>query len=385
MSNSIRKNFQKFNTVILMTLLLCFSINSSAGNKEVLLKKITVKKNPVLPEEAYGKVISFNFFRKSWGSNKNSLDNAKLKNCLTKGIEKYNCVVNNGLKKADAETFISIDNDRWANQDENYTHGLRISRIHDIGTFNYPGTKTWSFLHALYTPKDLSDLAEGPSVRPYAGWMAIEKSTSQKTVANNDFSKWEKNSWSLGVVGPITQGEKIQGEFHRFLNIDKFDGWSKQLPNELTLQFNNDRRFLKKVSPYVDIITGTRWSIGTIRLSARATRGIRVGKNMPDDGGWTKTNEGTVFVFGPHRGSYTPYIFIEAGADLVVRDLFLDGTLFSSSRSVNKKFATGDLLMGVSWGTARTRWALTRIEKTKTFEHQPDAPGYLSLTAAWNF
>ena len=123
-----------------------------------------------------------------------------------------------------------------------------------------------------------------PGERPYVGWLGLGFSVHAR-----DHRTLNSVEISLGTVGPHAFAEDTQDYIHDIRDLDKFQGWDSQMPNEPTLNivFNQKRRWhlLEDASLPMNLeIDGfheTGVSLGNFLTDIHVGGLIRIGWNLP--------------------------------------------------------------------------------------------------------
>jgi hypothetical protein len=177
----------------------------------------------------------------------------------------------------------------------------------------------------------------------------------------------------VGVTGPASLAAETQTGFHSLLNhiagrtVARLPvGWEHQLPSEPAFQFSALREQPLLWNRYVDATWSAGAMLGTVFVNASLGATVRVGvlsrpfglaPIMPSvlqaldtqraaEGQSVQARRQPV----PQERFWEAYLFARAQGRWVVRNLFLDGTLFRQSISVRKTPFVGDSEFG---GAAR--------------------------------
>ena len=320
-----------------------------------------------------------------------------------------------------------LDNDLFAGTDQNYTNGARLSYITEgrpvieipfvqdnlhrfsadsdglsllqrIWGFDDPSKVQYSYGFALsqmmYTPIDPDTPTAPPGERPYAGWTGIGLSLHAR-----DEHALNSVEISLGVVGPHAQAQETQDFVHDVRNIDKFEGWDSQIPNEVTLNlhFEQKRRWtdLRKVKlPFdleIDGFHETGYSLGTYLTEAHLGFLMRLGWNLPiefSDARLTPiahtqklyTNETS------NAQSWSLYLIGGARATGVLHDITLDGPVFRDfDTGVEREPWIGEAYAGFGLRYADWEFNYVHTYRTKQFKSQNDNQPFGSIAIRKRF
>ena len=259
---------------------------------------------------------------------------------------------------------ITLDNDFlnfWEppreRADHNYTHGLRLTwdlvRVPDFARRlvcrSAPCGTTLEIGQEIYTStQDWFWHIEGE--RPHAGWLY-----GRADVRGGDRGTLRRLGFTVGVTGPLSLGEAAHTAVHEtFANFRPRAGWVDQLPTEVAFAAlaSHSWRLAPSGAParFVDVVPTVSGTLGTLRTSAAA--GVRIRAGAPLAHPWLADVGSRV----------APYTFAGLRAEAVVRDMFLDGTLFSDSPRTDHRpvFAEADAGIGVRMGRATLEFRVVR-------------------------
>ena len=242
---------------------------------------------------------------------------------------------------------LSVDNDGlvfWESTrkrtDWYYTHGMKVEAT---GNWALPGAELLSpddptvcapdpgpdpcilsritFGQAIYTPKML--FSDDPLIedRPYVGWLFVDASTALAS---------QEGASSLGVQVGITGGPSLASPLHRWFHtsLGKHEpmGWKHQIPFEVAFSVTYEARRFLSILPVswpgsLQIEPRGSVSIGTLRTGAMAGISIRAGWNAPSSIDWWGARPGKAYLL----------LALGSEGEVVVRDLFLDGSTWGRS------------------------------------------------------
>jgi len=223
-------------------------------------------------------------------------------------------------KTQDRWTFnIYFENDLFAETDQNYTNGVRLSWISpDLSDYiedpALPGwlrsvNKRLSFFHdsskdlqrnlvfsigqTLYTPEDVEATEVVKEDRPYAAWLF-----SRFAYQSKDEQQLDTLELNIGMIGPAALGEEAQDAVHDLRGFDKFNGWDNQLENELgVLLLYEHRHKLINHTPRdgrfgYDLIGHAGVALGNVGTYLNAGGELRWGWLIPNDFGSSAVRPG---------------------------------------------------------------------------------------------
>lgn len=325
----------------------------------------------------------------------------------------------NEPRKDTSWTFrFTLENDLFANTDENYTNGIKLSWISPDLSPEYHANELpeWSTAaiklmpgsdqlgiqrniglsigQKIFTPQDIASTQLITDDRPYAGWLYLGASYYNKTEKHLDTFAVQ-----LGVVGPAALGEEAQNSVHRFRGLQEANGWDNQLQNEPGIVLLAERKWRvfrftdAETHLGMDVISHLGASLGNVLTYANTGAEFRFGWNIPTDFGTSLIRPGgdvnspsntkdTRFSTTNHYGFY---VFAAYSGRVVLRDIFLDGNTFASSHSVNKEYLVGDLIIGASVLLRDFKLSYAQVFRSKEFEGQGGGSSFGSISISYSF
>jgi lipid A 3-O-deacylase len=274
--------------------------------------------------------------------------------------------------------------------DEEYTSGVR-------GTLTYFGAASWerwlhpdvkrcektdspcaaheySFGQDIYTGKLVpGDTTHIPGTRPNAGWLYVQESSRVATA-----DRLDETSITLGVTGPPALGEQMQNLFHSFApEFNRPTNWTVQIPFEPGVNVAFDRTLRVLALPPSEGLGGDiephfGASIGNILTEARAGLRIRAGLNVQHP--WQRvaiSNDAVITFFGDVTGH------------AILRNEFLDGTLFSGGPHVPRRPLIADYSAGFSVRVQRLTLSYSLDQITSEYTTRATGHAWSRLQAEW--
>lgn len=320
-----------------------------------------------------------------------------------------------------------LDNDLFSGTDSNYTNGARVSYITEgkpvinipfvqrklkffSGTDDSAGwmQKFWGFkrqreieysygfalTQMMFTPETLEAPAPPPGERPYAGWLGVGISLHAR-----DSNALNSVEISIGVVGPDSRAQESQDIIHDIWQIDKFQGWDSQIPNEFTLNvtFNQKRRWdlledadLPK-GLEIDGFHETGYALGNYLTAAHLGATIRVGWNLPvefsDPRLTLSAHTQKLYSNGnKNENDWSVYALFGARITGIYHDITLDGPVFKNyDTGVDKEHLVGEVYAG--FGVRRHDWEFGYVHtyRSKEFKTQNDPQAFGSVAIRKRF
>ena len=294
---------------------------------------------------------------------------------------------------------VAADNDAfnfwlppWDRPDREYTSGAR-------GTLEYAGRPGWpvwprlsrdasrvsshsfSIGQAIYTgvrepnifarPNDWQDDGQH-RVRPNAGWLYVEAAERDSTArATTELAV------AVGVVGPPALAEQMQRFFHSLgPEFQRPVDWTRQLPFEPGFV----ARYLRTstVGTFGD---ANRWrgafttelggSAGTILTALSAGAGVAT----------------DVALGGAPASATAPHLAFTAGfsGQFVLRDEFLDGTIFRTSDRVDKQPIVTEARFALTFRWRQLGVTYRATHSGRQYDGQGPAASWGTIQTEWRF
>lgn len=309
---------------------------------------------------------------------------------------------------------LRVDNDLFASRDQDYTSGVQLGLV-SPNLLDYttdpclPRLARWlnqglDFLgpegadqknmvlrieQRIYTPTDWtrSDLIEDD--RPYAGTlMAIAGYNARKG------DTLHTTLLGVGILGPSAHAETTQDAIHGITGSDKFSGWDNQLGDELLFGIRHERSYRHGMHEFGagglqgDAISHWGGALGNAMTRVNGGFELRLGRNLPNDFGSSPVRpagDNTAPTPGPRRSSLAWHVFLAVDTYWSIHDPSLDGNLFRSSHSVDKRPVVAESALGFSLTKGAWKLAFARYFRTREFGGQRGRPQFGSMTVSGTF
>jgi hypothetical protein len=304
---------------------------------------------------------------------------------------------------ADSWTFTFLfENDLFGDTDEQYTNGIQVSAISpDLHTFRDrlpERAAQWvDRLHVfdspesgrrrnvallagqkIFTPQDIARADLVTDDRPYAGWLYAGAAFHSK-----DDRVLDTMEVQIGLIGPAALGEEAQDLVHDIRGLAKARGWNHQIDTEPGIALIYERKWRAWRERLVaqvefDLVTHMGAVLGNVFVYGNAGAEARLGWRLPTDFGTSLIRPGGESNaptsahdarFAPRSG-FSFHGYAALTGRLVGRDIFLDGSTFADSHSVDRKIAVADLLAGVALTWDRWKIAYAQVFRTREFDGQ---------------
>jgi len=301
---------------------------------------------------------------------------------------------------------LQFSNDIFGGSDRHFTHGTRFSALSPDGIvpdfiedaakalplFPEDGNLrvTYSLGQEMFTPERIEERELIEDDRPYAGWTYLGVG-----LVSENGDQLDNLELNVGMIGPASQADNTQIEYHKLINVQVPEGWENQLKNEpgVVLYYERKWRNLWGVTlsdlPVLDelaldLTPHLGGALGNVYTYGAGGVTLRLGEDLPDDYGPPRLRPAL-----PGSDYFRPddwfgwYFFAGVEGRAVLRNIFLDGNTFQDSHSVDKYPLVADLQAGLAIMLGeRVRIAYTHLWRSKEFREQdaPDQFGTLSLS-----
>ena len=301
----------------------------------------------------------------------------------------------------------TLENDIFADSDQDYTNGVRLSYISQkddlqlVGRWARDeltpliGEADWYMIYALgqnmFTPSDIEDPNPPDNERPYAGFLY----GSVGVVADTG-SKLHTFALDLGVVGPASLAEPTQKLVHEIGNFAKPVGWDQQLENEpaFRLIYEHKQRALVDIAaplPFfqlqADVLPHATFALGTVDTSAALGLTVRLGEELADDYGPPRVRPavGGPGLFSDGGDMVSWYVFAGVEGRAVGRNLFLEGNTFDQRDGVTVHHFVADAQLGAALRIGSVELAYTHVLRTEEYAAQDGPAEFGSINIRTNF
>jgi len=303
------------------------------------------------------------------------------------------------VKSAQNAFSTRFENDYFAGTDENYTNGISMAftqagngllgGVWDLfGETTGSRSATNELTQLMFTPTDLSRSDPDPKDYPYAGLLYLGFTTHLERESSLHSLKL-----IVGVVGPDSFAEDVQRFTHRELNSTLAQGWAYQIKNEPIVNLVYEYRYKYAINPAdaavgIELIPMGGAFLGNYLIQGETDIQCRIGYHLPDDFGTTVLRGSGYLPFPQadkaHHG-WGIYAFAGGGANLVARNIVLDGNSFAKSRSVDKRIFLPQAEYGASLWTRRFQTTFSYVMWGKEFYGQQTREDYGSVLFSFFF
>jgi hypothetical protein len=308
--------------------------------------------------------------------------------------------------QGDQFTFIVyLDNDGGVvkpnnDTDRYYTNGLKLTASHQpawgqrladritsvipLGDGITQSAVGYVVAQEIYTPAHVERKAFQPLDRPYAGW--LYGGIFLQRQAGEVFDHFELN---IGVVGPSSAAEDAQNWIHELFGTEDAEGWSHQLPDELGVDFiyrrkwritlvNGDGSSLK-----AQLIPQAGITVGNVNRYIEGGATLRIGCHLPDDFGPGRLHDVASTTVRQDQQEFNGYLFVGAGGRYVEHNMFLEGSNYTDSHSVDEESWVGQAMLGVVINWRSFAVSYSQVFVTREFAGQNGTHSYGSILVSF--
>jgi hypothetical protein len=309
---------------------------------------------------------------------------------------------------SDGTLTLTVENDVFTGSDNNYTNGIGVTWVSGavnadddgfvgrwtrfwsflpfIADDGYTTQASWSLVQEMNTPDDIRDPNPSADDQPYSGILYVDNTLYARK--GNWTHAWQLK---LGVVGPASQADDVQREFHKLIGADKPQGWDKQLPNEPVVNLTYTVAHLVasgRAGPSAEwrVVPVATVGIGNYFTGAGAGIYGELGWNLADALGMTSLRSGlnaASAVGGGPPNRWSVSFFGGVAAYGVAHYLPLDGPLFRHSRSVDSEPVIGMGSFGFCLRRGGFTVSLAQTHLSKTFRTQREDTDFGTLSVSW--
>ncbi len=284
------------------------------------------------------------------------------------------------------ELSLTTDNDAYLLQikDGYYSSGINLNyKIADTNTTN---KKVHSFFlgHQIYTPQGRKFYLQYGIDRPFAGYLFLGYNRSIATQ-----NTYKQTGVQMGTIGPNALAKPVQDFLHSLLNFKKFEGWEKQINNELNINGNfiyGNILLPKKKIPFANIVPTVEVNVGNAFANIKASSFFCLGKmNGLNNSALFNTTIGNNIV---SKNLYELFIFWQPQVVFQGFNATVEGGLFGNKQTG----VVGEIepfMYQQSWGLVFSKKQFTTkvivVYQTKESTAQQRPQQYGSLVFSWRW
>lgn len=270
------------------------------------------------------------------------------------------------------EVELNVDNDQPFMTDRYYTAGQDLyyrflvrpdfSLLHSDDS-----SKTVMAIHygnKIFNPRNLDTMDPFYMDRPYCGWSFFSAEVQHFRRKNSG----NFLAIQMGVVGKESGMEKLQKWWHRTIHLYPLEGWDSQIVNEFVVNLNYNHAHAFPISKRMEMVSVTSaWAgTGNNRLSEEVT--LRLFR-------FNKLSE-SAFLASRISEKNIPakefFLFTSFGADYVISNIFIQGSLFKDNPSpyttgINPWLFTSKIGVQYAGGRISASGAVIHLSKETPF------------------
>jgi len=296
-----------------------------------------------------------------------------------------------------------LENDVTFGEDGNYSNGIIIGWESqpilddaDATSFIQQWQKTLFFAQPqakkawgvkvtqrMWTPDEIKITVPQPDDRPYAGFLEFEHHIA---LYGGDFA--QKNWLSIGIIGPASGTEQLQGAIHKLLGASTPAGWPFQIENKATFQFGYevDSLLLRKSAPF-----DSQWEIsafnyntlGNLRSDINLGLTLRWGPALQQSFGRLSSHFGHVGNSLYQAQPYSLLFFTRMQVGYRFNDLTIDGSLpYVSQVEFNPYLVSATTGASYTFDKVAVTWSFNFYNKEYLNDNN-SWHGYGSLLFTW--
>lgn len=259
---------------------------------------------------------------------------------------------------------LSMEDDLFYGTDEGYSYGSKLLSLFlreglDTDSIHIPFTDylsqdsyiSFALIDQIYTPSDLERTTLDEDDRPYAGYLNFETALYQATPI-----QLHSLVLQIGIVGKSSYMESLQKSIHQLTGSDTPKGWEHQLSDELTIGVNYNYKRYYDLEDILGLESTfiPEFGVNLGNASTKVYTGglFRYGWGIPSNFGAFSINESSYSQIPRSKESREEkWMFcfnLGAKANLIAKDIFLDGNSNHPSHSVEKNNYTLSMVYGLS-------------------------------------
>jgi len=290
-----------------------------------------------------------------------------------------------------SQFYFQLENDVTFNEDGNYSNGMIVGWESTAVPFESIGVKNWlqGFLfkkqyskqawglkvsQRMWTPNEIKIADAQPDDRPYAGLLELEQHAA---VYSGNLAQ---KSWlAVGVIGPSSGTEQLQGSIHKIIGASTPLGWEHQIENTATMQLAYEIDYLLLRHPALfnsqwEISSFSHSALGNVRSELNAGLTVRWGTRLEQSFGRLSSHFGHVGNLNKVTSPHSLLFYTQVKAGYRFNDLTMEGDLPYESRvEFNPQQASATTGLAYYFSGGSLTWSFNFYNKE-----------YLSDTKQWH-
>jgi len=303
-----------------------------------------------------------------------------------------------------SQFHFQIENDVTFGEDGNYSNGMILGWESTATSFepkDSVGFHNWlqrlfvaqknaeqawglKMSQRMWTPNEINIAEAQPKDRPYAGFLEFEQHAA---LYGNDIA--QKNWFSIGIIGPASGTEQLQGFIHKIIGASTPLGWQHQIENTATIQvaYEIDYLLLRDSAPFNsqwEISSFSHNALANVRSEINAGLTMRWGKNLGQSFGRLSSHFGHVGNLTDGSKPQTLLFYTRLQAGYRFNDLTIEGDLpYHSEVEYNPKLASASTGLSYYFSGGSVTWSFNVFTKEYLTDSK-DWHGYGLLQFAWS-
>lgn len=296
-----------------------------------------------------------------------------------------------------------LENDVTFGEDGNYSNGMILgwesqAELHHVNSpielenwlqwFLFPQQQSdmaWGLkvTQRMWTPSEIKIDVPQPYDRPYAGLLQFEQHTAFYS------SNIAQKSWlALGVIGPASGTEQLQGNIHKLLGASTPLGWDYQIENTPTIElaYEIDYLLLRGSAPLdsqFEISAFNHNTLGNVRSDINVGLTLRWGVNLEQSFGRLSQHFGHVGNMNSITVPNSLLFYTKIHAGYRLNDITIDGKLpYESFIEFNPKRTGAELGATYHFKQWSATWSFNIYNREYLTDVEP-WHGYGLLQFSW--
>lgn len=305
---------------------------------------------------------------------------------------------------ANASQFhFQMENDVTFGEDGNYSNGMILGWESNTGIYNYQDAivmqhwlqlllpqqenaqQAWGLKlsQRMWTPDEIKIAEPQPFDRPYAGLLEVEH---HNALYSSDIA--QKNWLTIGVIGPASGTEQLQGSIHKILGASTPLGWQHQVENTATIQFSYEVDYLliRDSAPFNsqwELSTFNHNTLGNLRSDINVGMIFRWGTNLEKSFGRLSNHFGHIGNLSGVAAPQSLLFFTRLQAGYRFNDLTIDGKLpYESIVEFNPAQASAETGLSYFFSGGSATWSFNIYNKEYLTDNK-SWHGYGLLQFTW--
>ncbi len=301
------------------------------------------------------------------------------------------------------QLIFQLENDVTFGEDGNYSNGMIFGWESNTIRHNPPQTinmKNWQQVlmfpqkkahqawglkvsQRMWTPEEIKISKPQPYDRPYAGFLEIEQHLA---LYSDDIAQ---KAWlGIGIIGPASGTEQLQGSIHKLLGASTPQGWQYQIENKGTVQlaYEIDYLLLRQPAPF-----NSQWEVSVfnhnvlsnLRSDINVGLTLRWGTELEHSFGRLSSHFGHVGNMVTQARAHSLMFFSRLQLGYRFNDLTIDGELpYTSQVEFNPRLASASTGLTYYFPSMAVTWSFNFYNK-EYIGDEKDWRGYGLLQFSW--